>query len=231
MQYVTRSCTEIYHLRWSVSQSSQIKTVSAATDKKPDSPNTTRCVGRTSRAPPDCRALHPSVGTYRPISGLQVAAGLQDTRSKNHLLGRLPVSAAPSSSHARTIAPSSGLPVLGKFECCVLHHRPPEATFTKAHGWTLLVTIVSSIFFSIPPGSSVDPAVQSTSLSRHSIEQSIPPPPSKMSGFNLLVPGLHRTRCNVMYKCSFIMSKNGTKYDTMKDARYTVRCFERQPVS
>ena len=33
-----------------------------------------------------------------------------------------------------------------------------------------------------------------------------------MSGSsNRLVPGLHTTRCNVMRKCNFIMSKNGTE--------------------
>ena len=140
--------------------------VSAPTDQKPDSPSTTRCVGRTSLAPPDCRALHPSVGSYQPISGLEVAAGLP---------GRLSVSAATSSSRARTIALSSGLPVLGQCGLYVPHHRPREATFTKAHGWTLLATTVSSIFFWIPPVSLVDPAVQSTSLSRRLIDQSIPP--------------------------------------------------------
>ena len=52
-----------------------------------------------------------------------------------------------------------------------------------------------------------------------------------LSGSNPLVPGLHRTRCNVVCKCKFIISKNGTKYNTMNGDRYTVRYFERQPVS
>ena len=151
--------------------------MSAPTDQKPDSSNTTCCVGRTSLAPPDCRALHPSVGTYQSIFGFQVAAGLPDTRLKNHLPGPLSVSAASSSSHARTITPSSGLPVLGQFRRCVPHQRRREATFPKTHGWTLLATAVSSIFFWIPWVSSVDPSVQLTNLSRLSINQSIPPLP------------------------------------------------------
>ena len=52
-----------------------------------------------------------------------------------------------------------------------------------------------------------------------------------LSGSNPLVPGLHRTRCNVLCTCKFIMTKKGTKYDTMNDGRYAFRCFERQPVS
>ena len=133
MQYAARSCTKIYQIRWpvAVSQRSQNKMVSAPTDQKPDSTNTTRRVGRTSLAPPDCRALHPSVGTYQPIYELEVATGFQDTLLKNHLPGRLPVSAAHSSSHARTIASSSVLPVLGQFGRCVSHHRLREATFSQ----------------------------------------------------------------------------------------------------
>ena len=176
-----------------MSQSSHIKMVLAPTDEKPDSPNIPRCAGRTSLAASDCRVLHPSVGTYQPISVLQVAAGLQDTRMKNHFPSQLPVSAALSSSHARTIAPSSGLPVLGQFGRCVSHHHPAKLPSRKptvelSHNNSLLDLLLDptgffsrsrhSIDQSIPPfNRPVYPTVQSTTLSHRSLDQSIPPLP------------------------------------------------------
>ena len=47
-----------------------------------------------------------------------------------------------------------------------------------------------------------------------------------MSGSSPLVPGLHRTRCYMVCKCKFMMSKNRSKYDPINDGRYAVRCFE-----
>ena len=95
---------------------------------------------------------------------------------ENHIPGRLPVSAVSRSSHARMIAPSSGLPVLGQFGCSVPHHRPREDTRLNSSRNNSLIHLLEptvllsrsrpSIDQSIRPfNRPIYPTVQSTNLS------------------------------------------------------------------